>query len=49
MFRLFILALKPASFLADFSVICISYLCVFRDYLDTLKDLHLNGHCLYQR
>lgn len=49
MFRLFIVALKPASFLADFSVKCILYLCIFRDYLDTLKDLHLNGFCSYQR
>lgn len=44
MFRLLIWAFKPASFITDFSVLCRLYLCIFRDHLNTLKDLHFNGY-----
>lgn len=44
MFRLLIWALKPASFLILSSVLCRLSLCIFRDYLNTRKDLHFNGY-----
>ena len=44
MFRLLTWALKLASFLTDFSVLCRSNFCIFRDTLNTLKYLHFNGY-----
>lgn len=49
MFRLFIRPLMPASFFADFSVICRLYICIFRDYLDVPQDLHLNGYAVHTK
>lgn len=49
MFRLFIWPLLSASSFEDFSVICRLYIYIFRDYLDTPKDLHLNGYTVHPK